>query len=157
MIRESAKVLSVSDAGKIIVESSGQQACHRCAKSGGCGISVLAKYFGARRHRFSATSEIVVRVGDKVLLEIEKSALLVAAALMYVLPLMMMILGVWLVQYGFGINAESVQIIVAFSGLATGIVVSRLISKTGYKAEKFEPVIVSRYLTGLEAGADLQK
>lgn len=157
MIRESAKVVSVSDAGKIIVESSGEKACHRCVNSGGCGISVLAKYFGARRHQFSASSDMSVNVGDKVLLEIEKSALLVAAGLMYVLPLLVMISSVLLVQYGFGISAESIQIVAACIGLAIGIVASRVISRSGYKAGKFEPVIVSRYLPGLEAGASLQK
>jgi len=157
MIRESAKVLSVSGAGKIIVESSGQKSCHRCANSGGCGISVLAKYFGAKRHQFSANSEIVVRAGDRVLLEIEKSALLMAATLMYVLPLLVMIFSVLLVQYGLGISSEIFHIVVAFCGLAAGIMASRVISKAEYQAVKFEPVIVSRCLPGLEAGASQQK
>ncbi len=157
MIRESAKVVSVSDTGKIIVESSGQKTCHRCANTGGCGISVLAKYFGAKRHQFSASSHVAVNAGDQVLLEIEKSALLVAAGLMYVLPLSMMIFSVLLAQYGFGVSAESIQILVAFVTLAAGIVSSRIISRSGYKAGKFEPVIVLRYLPELEAGASLQK
>ena len=157
MIQESAKVVSVSGTGRIIVESSGQKACHRCANSGGCGISVLAKYFGAKRHQFSANSQIEVLAGDRVLLEIEKSALLFAAVLMYVLPLLVMIFSILFVQYGFGVSSEIIHIVVAFGGLAAGIMASRAISKMKYQAVRFEPVIVSHCLPGLEAGTSQQK
>ncbi len=156
MIQESAKVLSVSEAGEIIIETTGIKTCHRCVNSGGCGISVLAKYFGAKQHQFPATSEITVNEGDLVLIRIEKSSLLLAAGLMYLLPLMTMLFSIALLQFGLGITNESAHIIAALVGLGIGIVSTRRISTSGFGAGKFEPIISSRYLPGVEAGATRQ-
>ena len=80
-----------SDANSALVETVRQSACGHCSAGHSCGTSVLAGLFKHRCHRVRVSHDLELRAGDTVVLGIPESALLRAAVLAYMVPLLMMI------------------------------------------------------------------
>lgn len=75
--------------GRAEVEVTRRSACgHDCAKCGGCGgLETQTLYVTARNHTDAG-------IGDRVLLEGESGHLLGLAALVYMLPLVLFVIGI---------------------------------------------------------------
>lgn len=70
-----------------------QTACGLCGQTRGCGNSIWGKLFAHRTATFRATNAIDAKVGDRVIVGIQESALLKSAFLLYMLPLATLIFG----------------------------------------------------------------
>ena len=95
MLTETGEVFSVQS-DSIVVQVIQSSTCGGCSAQKGCGQGVLAKYLGSSQFiRVSTTkhSERSFRVGDKVELGVDELAMLKAAFLVYLVPLLTMIVG----------------------------------------------------------------
>jgi len=143
VIQERGKVLSV--AGEtVVIQPSGLQSCAKCRTGKGCGAGTLSTFFGRRQQSLTASSTISVAAGDNVVIEIHERALLLAAGLMYVLPVVLLLSGALFAKYIIPNASEFVQIVTALIGLSSGIFCSRRLSERYFKSHAIEPKVVAR-------------
>ncbi len=88
MISAPVRVVSIAD-GKAQVEATQQSGCGGCASRSACGVSVLGKYFSARRKPVEVACVANVRAGDELELQMSEGDLLRAGLLAYLLPTVM--------------------------------------------------------------------
>ena len=98
MIEEQGRVAAV-DGDSVWVETVKSSTCTSCSARLGCGQHLSEKY---RSNNSSAyirvSSQWPLSEGDRVIVGIPESSLLRASALMYLLPLVMMMAGLWLIS-----------------------------------------------------------
>ena len=93
MITETGRVLEV-DGGWALVACRRQVECARCAEGRGCGGGVLGKLLGDRLHKVrAATGSVPVAPGDQVLIGLGEDAVLRAAVVVYLVPLLAALAG----------------------------------------------------------------
>ena len=95
MLIEQGTIVEIADS-ELVVQVIQQSTCGSCAAQKGCGQGVLAKYLSGSqfvrvtlKHR-PATD---FHVGEQVELGVEESAMLRAAFLVYLVPLLLLIAG----------------------------------------------------------------
>ena len=89
MIEQTAKVVASDD--KIVwLEAETQSTCSQCQLKKGCGTGMLSKHVGRRFSRIAVNKERDVQIGDQVQIGIPEQALLRAAFMMYIIPLLLM-------------------------------------------------------------------
>jgi sigma-E factor negative regulatory protein RseC len=66
--------------------------CQSCASSGSCGTSLLAPLFGSKKRLLVAENTINARPGDEITIGLNRTALVVASLMVYLLPLVVLIL-----------------------------------------------------------------
>ena len=123
MIEETGQVIRV-DGVDAWVETQPSTACGSCADAKGCGVSVLASIFGRREIQIKVSNEINAGVGERVVIGIPESGLLLGSLLTYLFPLALLfgfaLAGRWLGDlFGLG-NVEAVTIAGGIIGLITG-------------------------------------
>ena len=92
MIRESGCVVRI--AGPFAwVSCESRAGCERCAEGKGCGGGLLSRLLGDRLFQLRVPVRTGISVGDQVQLGISEGALLGAACLMYLLPLLALLAG----------------------------------------------------------------
>lgn len=128
MIEEQAQVVAVQGT-RVQIHAEPRSGCSSCAASGSCGTSLLDRVFSRRALELWVESDLSVRVGDQVVVGIEEGVLLRAAALAYLVPLVLMILaagavGPLLALLDFDAG-ELTAIIAAALGLSVGIALNR--------------------------------
>lgn len=99
MIEERAKVIAVKD-GAIQLQMIKTRSCDSCNAKNACGHALLAR-MTKRNHphnttEFSLPNRLDAQVGDQVVLGIAEDALLKAALLVYLLPLLALLAGAML-------------------------------------------------------------
>jgi len=99
MIKEQALVIAVEEHA-VLVQTQRTSTCGSCESKQGCGTAVLAKGMGQGTTRLRIQTDLDVKVGDRVILAIDESALLIGSLLIYLLPLLALILGGLLGDYG---------------------------------------------------------
>jgi sigma-E factor negative regulatory protein RseC len=93
VITETGRVLAV-EGDWAWVSCSRQVECARCAEGRGCGGGVLGRLLGDRLHQVRAsTGAVVVAPGDQVLIGLGEDAVLRAAAVVYLVPLLLALAG----------------------------------------------------------------
>lgn len=153
MIEQTGRVLAVrapADArpARLQVELPRRGACGGCAQSAGCGTAALAGLFGQRPPQVELALETAVtdalapaaspvaarswHPGERIRLGIEPRALLAAAVLAYLLPLVLMLLGALLgeawgshLPEGPDWRSQGASVLLASLGLAAGLGVGR--------------------------------
>lgn len=95
-------------------------ACGKCDDKGGCG-----KPQGGPR-RYAIRNTVGAKVGDRVVVSVPEGAVLRAAALSYLMPLVFVIGGAAAAMAGWGDGAPAVA--GAGAGLAVGLVVLRILN-----------------------------
>ncbi len=123
------------------VEVSEGLACPRCASGKGCGAGMP----GAdrpRQLRANVAAGVDVQVGDSVSIELAPRDLLVAAWLVYGLPMVAAVLGAVL-AYIAGLG-EAAAVVTALTGLVAGALYSR--RRLGHDdcLRRFTPTIVAK-------------
>jgi sigma-E factor negative regulatory protein RseC len=91
MIEETAIVTRI-DNGQAWIKSLQSGACGGCMQQASCGTSTLAKLLPKRE--FAVDYDMALQVGDKVRVAIDDSHLLLSSLLLYLLPLLIMLIGV---------------------------------------------------------------
>ena len=128
MLEETGTVVAV-EGRYVVIETQRRSACGHCSSGDNCGTSVLSSLFSKRRSRVHLLNHLGLAVGDKAVVGINESVLLYAAALAYMLPLLLMIAAAAAVDMaGFG---NDVSFVLSMAGLFIGMFISNRIMRGG--------------------------
>lgn len=97
MIEEQAVVTRVGLDGRPWIKSLQTSACGACLQKQSCGTATLAKVLPKRE--FAVDSELALQAGDRVVVAIDDSHLVLTSLLLYLLPLLLMFGGLGLAQW----------------------------------------------------------
>ena len=147
MIEETGVVLAAhGDLAE--VECRRQSACGACGLSGGCGTSLLERYFGRRPRILTAHNAVGAHPGDPVVVGLPEGALLTAALAAYLVPLLAMIcgalLGGWLAQAMAMTAGNGAELLGGIGGLALALLWLRHFGRTQGEKPRYRPVILRR-------------
>jgi sigma-E factor negative regulatory protein RseC len=122
MIEQSAIILALENASAsqtiATLEIVRKTACGLCGQTRGCGNSIWGKLLNHKSTNFTAQNPIDAKVGDRVIVGIDETALVKSALILYILPLVTMFLGATLVSQI--MLTELAPILGAFIGLLVG-------------------------------------
>ncbi len=91
MIEQQATVVEVDD-DTVMLQAARQSTCSSCQLKQGCGTGLLAKHVGQRFSKIVVNKTTDVEIGQQRTVVIPEQTLLQGAALMYLLPLGLLIL-----------------------------------------------------------------
>ncbi|MDX2503036.1 MAG: SoxR reducing system RseC family protein [Gammaproteobacteria bacterium] len=132
MIEEQATVVD-REGDYVWVQTQRQSSCGQCSAKGGCGTQVLAKFLANKAAYVRCLNSHDVKIGDKVIIGIEESALLSGSFLMYLLPLLIMILFAGLAAFISRLwwpgLTDFLAVVAAFSGLILGLSIAQRVSQ----------------------------
>lgn len=123
MLETRAIVVEQSN-GRTFVRASHTGGCSRC-QGGECGSAKLSRMFCSKPRQFEVSNPIGAKPGDEVLVSIADGALLRTIALVYLLPLCLIVLGA---LAGSRIYDEAGAIAGALAGLVLGFLLARLMA-----------------------------
>jgi len=140
MLVEQGTIVEIGDS-ELLVQVINQSTCGSCAAQNGCGQGVLAKYLSGSqfvrvtlKHR--PTSDF--QIGEQVELGIEEAAMLRAAFLAYLVPLLLLVAGASIGNQ----FSEPFAIMLGLAGLIIGGIYVRKQSHKRADDPKFSPVVV---------------
>lgn len=140
MLVEKGEIVEVEDSA-LVVQVIQQSTCGSCAAQKGCGQGVLAKYLTgshlirvALKHRSGSDFS----VGEEVELGIEEFAMLRAAFLVYLVPLVTMIFGAVIGRF----YSEPLSLFGALLGLLSGGIYVYRQSQKKKDDPAYSPVII---------------
>ena len=141
MIEEYATVVSVVE-GRVLIESTRSSACGQCHAKQSCGQKAISEWASSKMTQLEIENpaKILVAVGDRVVVGIDEGSFLKVSALMYLLPLLLMVLLGGLAQYFE--YAEVMIILVSFAGLLVGFLAVKLWSQQLENRYQFNPVLL---------------
>ena len=100
MIEEQGRVVAVESENTVWVETLNDSSCTKCVAKSGCSQPLLSQYTSKKTvSSVRVSSDFLVDVGDEVVIGISEASLLKASFLMYTFPLLLMLLGIWLLSY----------------------------------------------------------
>ncbi len=145
MITEAGRVLAL-EGDHAWVACKRQVECARCAEGKGCGGGVLGRLLGDRLHRVRAgTGGLALQVGDRVLIGLQEDAVMRAAFVVYLVPLVLAVTGG---LAGFSVaGADLAAALGAGAGLALGLGWARDFGRRHESDPRFQPVVL-RQVTG---------
>ena len=144
MIETQAVVVKIEDSFAY-VQAERKSSCSGCSESS-CGTSALADFFGQKAPLYRARNEIGAKVGDRVVVGMNESALFKGTLLLYLLPLLLLFAG----AVAGGALAATADVTDAYSamgaaiGLAAGFLGLKAFSARLGLGRRFQPVILSR-------------
>lgn len=92
MIEEHGQVVGLAG-GSVQVQTVRRSACQNCKVRSGCGQRLMTEMLGAQPLDVCVDNTLDARLGDRVVLGVEESALLRASFMVYFLPLMGLLAG----------------------------------------------------------------
>jgi len=143
MIEEQGLVIAI-EADVVVVQTQRASTCGSCSAKKGCGTSVLAEGLGKGVTNIRIVTDQDVKVGDRVTLAINESALLKGSLFIYLLPLAAMILAALLGEYCanlLSINTELLSAIFGVVGLVGSFLFTRLNSHARQFQQRIQPKI----------------
>ncbi|MCK5697069.1 MAG: SoxR reducing system RseC family protein [Gammaproteobacteria bacterium] len=148
MIEEHATVIN-NEGNYVWVSTQRQSSCGHCAVKNSCGTSVLAKVLGRKSSTIRCLNTLdSIKKGDKVIIALDESALLIGSFLIYFLPLLSMIffagIAVFLAKLYYPLNVDFLAIIASFIGLFCGFFLAQKISKHNTSDIQFEPKVIKK-------------
>jgi sigma-E factor negative regulatory protein RseC len=156
MVEEIATVVANENAGVWLVTTPAGS-CNSCNVSDDCGTGIVAKTFTPRQNRFFVTTSLNLLPGEQVQIGIAEQGLVVAAVMVYLLPLLLMLTALLLVQAVW----QPAELWLMFSALlaaASGFFLARLYNNKVQRQQ--EQVHILRVLSQLKvsnAASDAQQ
>lgn len=98
---EEIGIITAVDKDHIWVETEVKSTCGSCQAQDNCGTGVVAKVFTPKKEKLILRCHQAAEVGQRVRLGVAENQLLSASALMYLLPLLIMIVTAISAQYLF--------------------------------------------------------
>lgn len=144
MIETEAVVVKIEHAFAY-VKAERKTSCSGCSESS-CGTSVLANFFGLKSPLYRASNEVGAKVGDRVVVGMNESALFKGTLLLYLFPLLLLFAGA-AAGSTLAVTAEvkdGYSVVGAFIGLAAGFLGLKLLSSKMGLGRQSQPVILSR-------------
>ncbi|WP_111979111.1 SoxR reducing system RseC family protein [Algibacillus agarilyticus] len=127
MLYEKAVFLRRIDAKTALIETQIKTSCNACQHNSDCGTGLIAKTLTPKTNQVPVLCVGEFEQGDVVTVQIEEQNLLIAAAVLYGLPLMCMI-AVMLICAQIAFLPELLTIVIGFLGLAFGFYIAKPIS-----------------------------
>ena len=146
MIEESAQVIS-TEGDFVWVETQRKSTCGGCTANQACGTSVLEKVLGRRRTRVRALSREAVRVGERVVIGIEESALIRGSLAVYAAPLAALLAGAVvgdLLSRHWSISGEALTLVGGIGGLLGGLLWLKGFTRRIRSDRRYQPVVLRR-------------
>lgn len=149
MIEESAQVVAVEgESGEYVwVETQRQSTCGGCAANQACGTATLAKVLGTRRTRVRAINQSGAKLGDRVIVGIDESALIRGSLAVYAMPLLTLmgggIVGA-LLSERLQVTGESLTLGLGIAGLVTGLLWLKGFTRRIRDDSRYQPVVLRR-------------
>jgi len=140
MIQERVQVVAVEGGHVLVRPASRGGGCGTCGVQGGCGVSALAKLLSCRVPAWKIPNTVGAAVGDEVMVGVPDAALVTAALLAYLVPILALLAGAALAASA--ASSESQVALGAGLGLVCGIALARWRSKR--MAARLTPRITSR-------------
>ncbi|MGR9085845.1 MAG: SoxR reducing system RseC family protein [Gammaproteobacteria bacterium] len=94
---EAIAIVTRTGSGRVWIRSQQSGACGGCLQQSSCGTTALAGLLPSRE--FAVECAMKLHAGDRVRVAIDDSHLLFGSALLYLLPLLLMIAGVGLAMF----------------------------------------------------------
>lgn len=145
MIKTEAVVVKIEHA-VAYVQAERKSSCSGCSESS-CGTSVLANFFGRKTPLYRASNDAGAKVGDRVVVGMDESALFKGTLLLYLFPLALLFVGA-VAGCALAVTADvkdGYSVAGAFIGLVAGFLGLKFLSKMGL-GRQYQPVILSRML-----------
>lgn len=142
MLEEQALVVSV-EAGGALVETCRQSACQSCSAKSHCGHSLLGKISKGQTQQFTVKTELVLQPGDKVMLGLGEGAFLRGSALVYLMPVIIMMIMAVLGEQLAGVNS-GLSFVLAAVGLASGFAGVFWYSRKNRFNPEYQPVVLRK-------------
>jgi len=144
MIETEAVVVKIEYA-VAYVQAERKSNCSSCGENH-CGTSALANFFGHKTPLYRASNDIGAKVGDRVVVGLDESALFKGTLLLYLFPLLLLFAGA-VAGSALAVTAEvkdGYSVAGAFIGLAAGFLGLKFLSSKRGMSKQFQPVILSR-------------
>jgi sigma-E factor negative regulatory protein RseC len=144
MIETEAVVVKTEDA-IAYVQAERKLNCSGCSESS-CGTSVLANFFDRKTPLYCANNEVGAKVGDRVVVGLNESALFKGTLLLYLLPLLFLFVGAVAgsVLAATADVKDGYSVAGALIGLVAGFLCLKLFSAKMGLGKQYQPVILSR-------------
>lgn len=138
---ETRAIIIQLDGAEAIVEARQGGGCGQCNSENGCGKA--SQLFSSQPRRFRVRNEINARVGEEVQVFVADGVLLRSAAIMYLMPLLLLLLGGSLGSHWAGDagSRDGYAVIGAMLGLVAGFVLARLFTLGQRALSSAQPVI----------------
>lgn len=124
MIEEIATVVANEQDG-IWLSTTPAGTCHSCHASSDCGTGVIAKTFTPRKNRFFVHTSLKLLPGEQVRIGVAEQGLVLAAFMVYLLPLLLMLVALVLAAQLWQL-AEGWLILIAIFAAIIGFALARL-------------------------------
>lgn len=145
MLEERATVVSVDDKA-IWVEVKRQSTCGQCAANKGCGSAALQKVLGNKRNIFRVTGDLIVKVGDEVVIGINENAIVKGSLLVYALPILSIIIfaliGETIGSRTLSLDSDFMSLLGAAFGLVASVLGLRWHSRKSANQPQYQPVLL---------------
>lgn len=143
MLIEKGKVIRLENKAAWVMTAH-MSTCNACKAQAGCGQNLMNRLLGSsadiRARIDPAYADLVV--GDQVEIGIEEGAVVAASLLAYGLPLLSLILAIWFCE-STSLTPVYFFLVCAFA-LSAGLGLSRLMLRTRFNTEFFEPIILRK-------------
>lgn len=142
---EAEGIVVKSGAEGVFVETSRASACGSCISRKNCGTTTLNQLLGSKASSFKVLDPIGVSAGERVVIGIEESTLLMSSLLVYLLPLALLLAGAILGSLRAPVHLKDIYAgWGAIFGLILGFVALKFSSAGAGKKRQFQPVILRR-------------
>lgn len=144
MIVERATVLEV-EGDSVLVRCHRQAACQRCAEGQGCGGGLMSRLLGDRLQSVRLpTAGVPLAPGDEVSIGLEEQGLVLAAAAVYLLPLLCALAGAAGVAVGVG-GGDAATLAGAAAGFGAGVAWARRYGRRHAGDGRFRPRLLAAH------------
>lgn len=141
-------VMTTAEGFRVELSCQQQSSCAHCASKKNCGNSMVSDAFGNKILNWTLTTKQQVMVGQEVEIGFPKNRLLFSAAIIYLLPLFLLLFGAIVGELfitPFNSGSEVATIVVSFFFAFIGIVIARkIINKREH--ETLQKVVLIRVL-----------
>ena len=144
MILQPARIITAST-DHYILETLPKSACPRCAEGKGCGGGILAQAFANKTYQltihYDAELSPAHHENELVQVGMNSNGLLIAALIMYLLPLVLLMSCAALFGALFGFD-DQFTVTGAVIGLVVGVLISNRLSRKHIESGQSRPFIV---------------
>ena len=152
MLEQTATVVAVEN-GQLVLETRPQSTCQSCSVNKGCGTAVLSKSVGQKVIHFRLDNTIGARKGDTVVLGLPENAVLKGSAILYLLPLLVMIATAVVADLTMAADADNRDLAIALLSLLSlggSVLLGRLLlrhsGKNADREQAYSPVLLRKQL-----------
>ncbi|KKO48557.1 sigma E positive regulator RseC/MucC [Arsukibacterium sp. MJ3] len=140
MIEQIATVLAV-DEGGVWLGTTPVTTCNACQVSSDCGTGIVAKTLTPRQNRFFVSTHLTLLPGEQVKIATTEQQVVIAALLVYLLPLVLMLLLALVADLAWQVS-EGWTMLAALFGACAGLLIARYYGNNVATAQQLNIVAV---------------